>query len=229
MIGDLSKALAGGDDAAAVGAAYELGSTVSGLDVLLIHFFSDDTDLRSIAAYGIVRAGDRALPALLARLDDADSNLQARIIDVIGDIGPMAADAVAAITPLAASSYPPVRRAAVEALGMLTPQRTTPNTTVVAAPARALDDDDAIVVRNATFAIARMGPQTSTDQVIDQLNENLYHWHHHVRGWSIEALQRLDNARALQLALRYLMSARWDPAAKSGDREVTSRTLREAD
>ncbi len=221
--------LAGGDDARAIGAAYELGSTPPGLDVLFDRFFCDDVDIRSIAAYGIVRAGERALPRLLSHLNDADPDQQVRIIDVIGDIGPRAVDAVQAITPVTTSSDPLVRRAAVEALGMLTQRQVKLDAAVVDALSRALYDEDAIVVRNATFAISRLGAKACTDKIVDRLNENLFHWHHHVRGWSIEALQRLDDARALQLALRYLMSARWDPSAKSRDREVTSRTMRKSD
>ena len=224
-IDDLSTTLASRDDAKAIGAAYELGSTLPGLDVLFDHFFSDDTDIRSIAAYGIVRAGKHALPQLLSRLDDDDPDLQLRIIDVIGDMGPVAVDAVQEITAIMASSDPPVRRVAFEALGMLTQRQTTLDAEVVDELTQALHDEDAMVVRNATFAISRLGAKASTDEIVDRLNENLFHWHHHVRGWSIEALQRLDDPRALQLALHYLMSARWDPSAKSGDREVTTRSM----
>ena len=89
-----------------------------------------------------------------------------------------------------------------------------------------MDDEDAIVVRNATFAISRLGGKACTDSIVDKIDRNLSHWHHHVRGWSIEALQRLKDSRAMELALKYLMSARWDPALKSGDREPTAETMR---
>ena len=222
---ELSTDLTGPDDARALGAAYELGSTSTGLAPLFDHFFSDDVEVRSIAAYGIVRAAERAVPRLLSGLEDADPEQQARILDVIGDMGPPAVAAVSAVAALANSSYPPVRRVATESLGMLTQQQAALDVAVVDALALALKDEDAIVVRNATVAIARLGARACTDHVVDRLHDNLFHWHHHVRGWSIEALQRVGDPRALQLALRYLMSARWDPAAKSGDREVTPATL----
>ena len=83
---------------------------------------------------------------------------------------------------------------------------------------RPLTDDDALVRRNAAMAIARLGPDIGDgDVLVPALNENLYFWHHHVRGWSIEALQRLSSPRATEAALRYLMTARWDPMPKSGD------------
>jgi hypothetical protein len=227
-VDELSAALASRDDAVAIGAAYELGSTPSGVEVLFDRFFADDVGLRSIAGYGLVRAGEAALPGLLSRLDGADADVAVRIIDVIGDMGPRAADAVPQITRLSASPEPSVRRTSVEALGMLTQQQSPLDAVVVDALSRALDDEDAIVVRNATFAVSRLGASACTEHIVDQLYKNLDHWHHHVRGWGIEALQRLDDPRALQLALRYLTAARWDPSTKSGDREVTPKKMAES-
>ena len=224
-IDELSESLGDLDDKKAIGAAYELGSTSAGLDVLFERFFSADTNVRSIAGYGIVRAGERALPGLLSRLDDADPELQVRIIDVIGDMGLTAASAIVPITSFTFSAAPPVRRVAFEALGLLTQQQATLDEGVVSAFTRGLHDEDAIAVRNTTFAISRLGAKACTDEIVDRLNENLDHWHHHVRGWTVEALQRLDNPRAVQLALRYLTSARWDPATKSGDRIVTPNAM----
>lgn len=226
-IDDLTENLDGPDDKKAISAAYELGSTSSGLDLLFERFFSDDTDVRSIAGYGIVRAGERALPALLSRLDDANPELQVRIIDVIGDMGLTAASAIEPTRSLTASADTGVRRVAYEALGLITQQQTKLDAGVVDAFTKGLSDEDAIVVRNATFAISRLGAKASTDEIVDRLNGNLDHWHHHVRGWTVEALQRLDDPRAVQLALRYLTSARWDPATKSGDRVLTSKVMRQ--
>ncbi|MCH7878579.1 MAG: HEAT repeat domain-containing protein, partial [candidate division Zixibacteria bacterium] len=57
-----------------------------------------------------------------------------------------AVDAVQAITPVTTSSDPLVRRAAVEALGMLTQRQVKLDAAVVDALSRALYDEDAIVV-----------------------------------------------------------------------------------
>ena len=185
---DLSTALVSHDDAEAIGAAYELGSTTAGLDALGDHFYGDDINLRSIAAYGMVRAGERALSSLLSRLDTADADLAVRIIDVIGDIGPKAVAAVPQITKLSNSPEPAVRRAAIEALGMLVQRQTSLDVAAGDALSQALGDDDAIVVRNATFAVARLGAKACTEHIVDQVARNLDHWHHHVRGWIIETL-----------------------------------------
>ena len=138
-----------------------------------------------------------------------------------------AESAATTVASLAISQDVTVRRTAIEALGLVTQQHSTLDSQVIKALTDALSDDDALVIRNATFAIAKLGHKAGTDAIIDQLEKNLYHWHHHVRGWGIEALQRLRDPRAMQLAIRYLSSTRWDPAVKSGDRPVTRETMRE--
>ena len=107
-----------------------------------------------------------------------------------------------------------VRRYAAEAVGTVA-QGTAFDANVLAQP---LADDDALVRRNAALATARLAPEIGVrDDLVPALAENLYHWHHHVRGWSIEALQRLASPAARDVALRYLAASRWDPMPKSGD------------
>ena len=223
---ELSQLVLSSEDDIAIGAAYELGAMQSGLEALWPYFFSHDPDIRSIAAYGIVRAGSNAVPRLLDEVKRADPGLQLRIVDVIGDIGLEANTAVSMLISLVTSEDVLVRRAVFEALGMVLQADATLPADVVEALGNGLDDEDAIVVRNATFAISRLGGKACTDSIVDKIDRNLSHWHHHVRGWSIEALQRLKDSRAMDLALTYLMSARWDPALKSGDREPTAETMR---
>lgn len=227
-VNELSEVLGSRDDAIALGASYELGSKADGLSLLFEHFFSEDLDLRAIAAYGIVRAAEQALPELLSRLETADTDVQVRILDLIGDIGLHASSAVASVTPFATSTDVPLRRTAIEAIGLLTQQQSPLDDAVIETLTNALKDEDAIVVRNATFAIAKLGSKACTEEIIDRLRNNLYHWHHHVRGWGIEALQRLDDPRAMKLAIRYLSSTRWDPSAKSGDRALTEQPMKES-
>ena len=206
------------DDHAALGAAYTLGTQArtrgDGLDALFDRFLADDVGRRVVAAYGIVAAGATGVPRLLEALHTADAELAARIIDVLGDIGPPAASALAELTTAMRHEDVNVRRYAVEALGTVA-QGTDFDAEILAAP---LADDDALVRRNAALATARLAPEIGgRDDLVPALAENLYHWHHHVRGWSIEALQRLASPAAKDVALRYLAAARWDPMPKSGD------------
>ena len=211
-------ALDGADDHAALGAAYTLGTQAKwcndGLDALFDRFLDDDVDRRIIAAYGVVAAGATGVPRLLEVLRSADAELAARIIDVLGDIGPPAASALTELTAATGHEDVNVRRYAAEAVGTVA-QGTDFDAEILAAP---LADDDALVRRNAALATARLAPEIGVrDDLVPALTRNLYHWHHHTRGWSIEALQRLASPAATQVALRYLAAARWDPMPKSGD------------
>ena len=212
-------ALDGSDDHAALGAAYTLGTQAKPgddglLDALFDRFLDDDVGRRVVAAYGVVAAGASGVTRLLEALDTADAELAARIIDVLGDIGPPAARALTKLTAATRHADVNVRRYATEAVGTVA-QGTDFDGTVLAVP---LADEDALVRRNAALATARLAPEIGVrDDLVPALAENLYHWHHHVRGWSIEALQRLASPAAKDVALRYLAAARWDPMPKSGD------------
>ena len=65
------------------------------------------------------------------------------------------------------------------------------------------------------ISVARAGAGSADP--VPALAANLYHHSHQVRGWTIEALQRLGDARANRIALRYLNTTRWDHNPKSGD------------
>ena len=211
-------ALDGSDDHAALGAAYTMGAQAKwrndGLDALFDRFLGDDVGRRIVATYGVVAAGATGVPRLLEALHSADVELAARIIDVLGDIGPPAVPALTELTAAMRHTDVNVRRYAAIAVGTVA-QGTAFDAGMLAAP---LADDDALVRRNAALATARLAPEIGVrDDLVPALAENLYHWHHHVRGWSIEALQRLDSPAANHVALRYLAAARWDPMPKSGD------------
>ena len=211
-------ALDGADDHAALGAAYTLGMQAKwrkdGLDALFERFLDDDTGRRVVATYGVVAAGEAAVPRLVEALDGADAELAARVIDVLGDIGPPAVSTLDELVSATGHDDVNVRRYAAEAVGTVA-QGTHFDASALAAP---LADEDALVRRNAALATARLAPEIGVrDDLVPALAENLYYWHHHVRGWSIEALQRLASPAAKDVALRYLAAARWDPMPKSGD------------
>ena len=151
---------------------------------------------------------------LVDTLCDGDPALKVRVLDILGDIGPPAAGGLPRIVDAMQDDDPNVRRYAVEAVGTVAQGRAV-DAQLLAAP---LTDQDALVRRNAATAVARLGPDLRDDDVlVPLLTDNLHYWHHHVRGWSIEALQRLNSPAATKSALRYLMTARWDHTPKSGD------------
>ena len=215
--GDAAQ-LASDDDHIALGAAYTLGMSAAnggdGVDPLLDAFLCADVGRRTIAAYGLVAAGAASVDGLAALLPTADADLTVRVLDVLGDIGAPAARSLPQILRAASHDDVQVRRYAVEAVGTVAQRQP-----VALGPlAAALADEDALVRRNAAMAVARLGPDIGDGgELVPLLTENLYYWHHHVRGWSIEALQRLSSPQANRAALRYLMATRWDPMPKSGD------------
>ena len=210
--------LGGADDHAALGAAYALGMSAAngeyGLGPLMDAFSNDDVGLRTMAAYGLVAAGGESVAVLGCLLGKEDPVLRVRVLDVLGDIGPPALASLPAILDRTGDEDPNVRRYAVEAVGTVAQGRPFDARLLI----DALRDEDALVRRNAALAVARLGPDLrGDDALVPLLADNLHFWHHHVRGWSIEALQRLKSPRATQAALRYLMTARWDHTPKSGD------------
>ena len=219
--GPAAKSLASEDEATAMAAAYALAG--EGLDELLAAFLSDDVGKRTVAAYGLIEAGAAATPRLARLLEGADAELAVRILDVLGDIGPPASSALPQLLDALRHADANVRRYAVEAVGTVA-QGTPFHHALLARP---LADEDSHVRRNAALAIARLSPDIEDDvELVPLLADNLLHWHHHVRGWAIEALQRLRSERARTTAMRYLSTTRWDPAPKSGDTPLGAKSPR---
>lgn len=225
-IAELATRLQDPDDAKAIAAAYELGAHPDGLDALLETFLNGPAETRSIAAYGFGRAASAAVPRLLDHLSGADAELAVRIIDVLSDIGPRAASAAPLLAEYARDDQPMVRRNAVEAIGMVCQHDERLTDAISSALTDGLTDEDALTRRNAVFAVARLAPRSCTPDVVLRLIDNLHHWHHHVLGWSVEALQRMHDPAATAAVIRYLNTTRWDPSPKSGDRQPTRKAMR---
>ena len=130
------------------------------------------------------------------------------------------------IIKTASSQSVVVRRYAVEAIGLIAQRQVKCNGALIEQLENALKDEDAIVRRNGAFSIAQLGGKVYSELIVEGLIENLQDWHHHVRAWSIEALQRLDNQSALKAAIKYLNHSRWDAYPKTGDRTVTDQVMR---
>lgn len=201
------------NDAEAIGASYMLGN-IGAVEPLLKAFTSTDVDLRCAAGYGFTALGGAAVDPLLDLLVDADAELRIRVADLLGDIGPRAVSALTDLIRLLEDDDPRVRLHAVSAIGIVAQAESTAPTELV----DALRDDDALVRQEAALAAARLGNRgRSLPGMVSALEQNLYHDHHQVRGWSIEALKRLDTPDAWETALKYLTATRWDHSPTSGD------------
>ena len=209
----LVERLHGANVADAIGASYTLGN-LGAVEPLLEALTSSDVDLRCVAGYGFPPLGAAAVAPLLGLLDGAGTERCVQVADILGDIGPRAVDAMPALIQLCHHEKPSVRQFAVESIGIV-------GQVASAAPVElvnALRDDDALVRHHAALSAARFGARAAAlPGIVDALKDNLYHDHHHVRGWSIEALQRLGTPDGLDVALKYLMATRWDYAHTSGE------------
>ncbi len=209
----LVERLHGSNVAEAIGAAYTLGNR-GAVGPLIEALTSSDEDLRCIAGYGFPPLGAAAVTPLLDLLDGADSELCVQVADILGDIGPRAADSLPVLIQLCHHDDPRVRQYAIESVGIVGQAGSDVPIEVV----DLLRDPDAIVRHHAALAAARFGPKTAAlPGIVDALRDNLYHDHHHVRGWSIEALQRLGTPDGFDAALKYLMATRWDHSHTSGE------------
>lgn len=210
----LTRSMTGDDEVTALAATYDLATHGdAGVCVLMEQFLADEPVCGARAGWGLAAAGKPAVGALLKAAQGADAGLTARIADVLGDIGAAAFEATAELRAWCEHEDANVRLFAVEALAMVTEGRGGD-----AALTPALEDTDDWVRRNAVIGVARAGAGSSDP--VPTLAANLYHPSHQVRGWTIEALQRLGNPRASEIALRYLNTTRWDHNPKSGDPNV---------
>ena len=192
------------DDSIATGAAYELGTTSLGLDLLFEKFVSDDISVRSIAAYGIVHAGKSAVPRLLELIDQAEPGLQLRIIDVIGDIGTEAEDAVGRLVSLSKSEDVQVRRAVAEALGLIAQAYKKISNELIQAFDQSACRRRCYCRKECYIFYFTAWRRRQHPNHCRAYRPNLSHWHHHVRGWSIETLQRLDSSYSYETCLELL-------------------------
>ena len=205
--------LHGSNVAEAISAAYTLGN-LGAVEPLITALTSSDEGLRCIAGYGFPPLGAAAVVPLLDLLDGAGPERCVQVADILGDIGPRAADSLPVLVQLCHHDDPRVRQYAIESVGIVGQLESVAPVELV----DAIRDPDAIVRHHAALSAARFGPKAAElPGIVDALRDNLYHDHHHVRGWSIEALQRLGTPDGFDAALKYLMATRWDHSHTSGE------------
>ena len=219
------------DDALAIAASYALARFDKGIDVLVNRFAESNIERRTIASYGLAAAGAKITPRLLEWLEPSTNtnDLLIRAVDLLGDIGPSAASALPKLLELVKHKDPRIRRYIAETIGILAERNTHLETPCIEALLQLITDEDALTTRNAVFSIARLGPLARTETIVNTLKKNIFHWHHHVRGWTVEALLRIEDPEATAFIIKYLNMSRWDPAPKSGDRPATHKPMRKND
>ena len=198
------------DEWRGLGAAYRLGAAGdAGCSVLLAALTGNDPVSRRRAAYGFGPLSQKGIDGLVDALGHDDPQVRARVVDALGDAGRAADGAVKALGLCLRDDSSDVRSLAADALG-ITGQGTAITRGMAARDLIiAMDDEEAIVRRNAALSLARLGPAAAG--AVEALECALDEEDHYVRGYAVQALRRIATPRASAVLLNHLEIARWDP------------------
>ena len=225
---DLAAALADPDEGVALNAAYELAALGRpGIDRLGAAMAAADGDnaidpriyfdegqeaelgyVVRHAAYGLAAAGADAVATLVARLAEGGELGRKHAAYALGQINDAHDAVVPALIAAVGDEHADVRIAAVEALG-LKPARAE----IVTALVGALRDADDEVRFNAALALARVasGDPATAEAAVPALGAALDDPNRYVRGYAVEALDRIGSRAALRAMIPALKDARWCP------------------
>ncbi len=135
--------------------------------VLLVDSLSDDENagMRNAAANSLTQIGSDAVEALLARVQDPDSDVRKQVVDILGEIGDHVA--TAPLVERLTDSDQNVRGAAAEALGKIGgPEAET-------ALIGMLDERDLLSTLSALDALARTGAEVPMPRLRSLLSTRL--------------------------------------------------------
>lgn len=167
-------------------------------------FWKDDASARN-AAHGLVSIGKPAVPDLLNVLSQGPVRAQKHAAFALGEIGDK--KATSGLTSALKHPEVHVRVAAIEALGMLPPNRQSVNGVLAA-----LRDPASEVRFDAALSIMRMSTQASKplkEACVGSLGEALYDTNRYVSGYAVEALERIGTKPAYDMLMPFLRTARW--------------------
>jgi outer membrane protein assembly factor BamB len=148
---------------------------------------SDEPAVANDAGRHLVNGGQRSVPLLRRLLRTREDVVRSRAIESIAQIGP---DAIGLLTEMLGDRRVSVRRAAIDILVDLAPETES----IQPALCRALNDEDAVVARDAARAIGALGERAapSTPSLADALS----HADPHVRLYAAEALASIGPVAA---------------------------------
>lgn len=200
----LLQALHDAQEAVAFNAAYALAAigpaTLPGLGAALTH---DNGGASLLAAHALSNLGAPAAPLLLDALRHAQTHTRAHAAFALGELESTSLAVTSALVAATRDAEPLVRLQAVEALGHLGPGPAN----ALAALEAALSDSDMEVATNAALALVRWG--SAAEPVTPALLRCLRAGNRYLRGYAVEALQRIGTPAALTPLLDYLKASRW--------------------
>lgn len=203
---ELSRALEDTSEPAAQTAAYRLACMGKhGVKSLLQGLHHDNVIVSRTAAYGLSVSGTAAVEGLIAALDSKRVETVVHAAFALSELRHLAIEAVPALIGLLDHSSELIRRAVVEALGMIG----TPVDDVVTGLIRCLQDSDVQVRFMAGLSLTRLG--AAAEAAVPQLEIALEDDNRYVRAHAAEALHYIGTGPAKDVLIKFLLSSRWCP------------------
>ena len=206
----LAEALASKYEPHGVDAAYRLAThSDAAVPALAAALTSGDATAARNAGYGLSAVGQGACGALLDGLRHESEAARMHAAFALGELGAGDPDYAEEVARAVADPSVQVRRAAVEALGLID----EPADVIVAALADGLTDADGQVRFTAALSLQRLGANAAA--AVPALHRALRDENRYVRANAVDALRRVGTTEALNIALDYLSVHRWCPITTS--------------
>ena len=206
VVKELMEALYDNDESMCLRAAYQLAEFGARAIPDLVALLQEESrDARRHACYALSAIGAPAVTPLIRAVEAKKWWVRDGAAEALGDIGVDAQEAVPALTRAVRDESDAVRAHAAEALG------TTGQLSSTAVPAliAALRDPEESVRRSATFALAQLGLHAK--DAVPALQNVLYDSNRYVRGDAVHALRRIGTEEASDVLIRHLTMSRWCP------------------
>ncbi len=202
----LAQALASKYEPSGVNAAYRLAAhSDAAIPSLADALTSGDATAARNAGYGLSEAGEAARGVLLDALRHENEVARTHAAFALGELGRSDLDGVEEVAQAVIDPSVQVRRAAVEALGLLK----EPKEVTLPALVDGLTDADGQVRFTAALSLQRLGASAAT--AVPALQAALRDENRYVRASAVDALCRVGTTEALNIALDFLSAHRWCP------------------
>jgi len=161
------------------------------------------------AAHGLVAAGPDGVPGLLDLAVDGHELGRRYAAFALGEIVDYRPALRESLVRLTQDPDTFVRISAIEALGL----KPTEEAAVTALCRSIGEDPDDECRANAALSLWRLGPAAAT--ALPTLTTALHDGDRYVRGYALEALERIATPEAMAVLLAHLKTARWCPITRS--------------
>ncbi len=206
----LADELASKYEPSGVDAAYRLAANADdAIPVLSASLTSGNATAARNAGYGLTAVGLAARGVLLDAIRHESEDARMHAAFALGELGDGRLGSAEEVARAVADPSVQVRRAAVEALGLIR----EPAGAILPALIEGLTDGDGQVRFTAALSLQRLGSRAA--EAVPALQAALRDENRYVRANSVDALRRIGTVEALEIAFDYLSVHRWCPLTTS--------------